>query len=280
MNVHILVVDDDALMRRSLAFNLEQNGFKVSTAVTAEDALALSRSNPPDLTLLDIGLPHIDGVEALRYFQRQADTPVIFVSARRSELDQILGPELAADDYITKPFKFKVLLVRIKAILRRCERARPTAPEPGRVQVGDLSIDPAAHTVTIAGQPVNLPPRELAILHTLALEAGRVVAVDDLLSRVWGAEYAGDTQAVYVYIRWLREKIEKDPAHPQRVLTVRGVGYKLEPHGRIRQPQENKYSYPGKRGAIRTKYFSKPGNRSKRSSSLFIAFWLNLTPVW
>jgi DNA-binding response OmpR family regulator len=233
MNTHILVVDDDALMRRSLAFNLEQHGFRVSTAATAEDGLGLAQSNPPDLILLDIGLPNMDGVEALRHFQQQADTPVIFVSARRSELDQILGLEMGADDYITKPFKFEMLLAHIKAILRRCERAGPTAPEPDQVQVGDLSIDPAAHTVTIAGQPVNLPPRELAILHTLALEAGHVVAVDDLLSRVWGAEYSGDTQAVYVYIRWLREKIEKDPAHPQRVLTVRGVGYKLEPHGRI-----------------------------------------------
>lgn len=231
MNTHILVVDDDALMRRSLAFNLEQNGFKVSTAATAEDGLGLSQSTPPDLILLDIGLPNMDGVEALHHFQQQADTPVIFVSARRSELDQILGLELGADDYITKPFKFEMLLAHIKAILRRYERAGSTAPEPGPVQVGDLSIDPAAHTVTIAGQPVNLPPRELTILHTLALEAGHVVAVDDLLSRVWGAEYAGDTQAVYVYIRWLREKIEKDPAHPQRVLTVRGVGYKLEPQG-------------------------------------------------
>jgi DNA-binding response OmpR family regulator len=231
MNTHILIVDDDALMRRSVAFNLEQNGFRVSTAATAEDALGLSQSNPPDLILLDIGLPNMDGVEALRRFHQQADTPVIFVTARRSELDQIFGLEVGADDYITKPFKFEMLLAHIKAILRRCKRTIPPISEPSSVQVGDLSIDPAAHAVTIAGQSVDLPSRELAILYTLALEAGRVVSVDDLLGRVWGAEYAGNTQMVYVYIRWLREKIEQDPAHPQRVLTIRGVGYKLEPQG-------------------------------------------------
>lgn len=231
MTQHILLVDDDELLRRSAAFNLQQNGFRVSTAATAEDALLLARRDPPHLILLDIGLPKMDGVEALRRFQKQAATPVIFVTARRSELDQILGLELGADDYITKPFKFEILLARIKAVLRRTERIVFSVPEPSPLQLGDLEIDPIAHTVTIAGQQVDLPPREFAILHTLALAAGRVVSVDDLLSQVWGAEYAGESQAVYVYIRWLREKIEKDPAHPHRILTVRGVGYKLAPQG-------------------------------------------------
>jgi DNA-binding response OmpR family regulator len=231
MSKHILLVDDDELMRRSVAFNLEQNNFRVSTTATAEDALELARRDPPHLILLDIGLPGMDGVEALRRFQQQADIPIIFVTARRSELDQIVGLELGADDYITKPFKFEMLLARVKAVLRRAKRDTPAAPEPKLLQVGDLVIDPAAHTVTIAGKPVDLSPREFAILHTLALEAGRVVSVDDLLNRVWGAEYAGEPQAVYVYIRWLREKIETDPTFPRRVVTVRGIGYKLEPQG-------------------------------------------------
>jgi DNA-binding response OmpR family regulator len=231
MSKHIFLVDDDELMRRSVAFNLEQNNFRVNTAATAEDALELARRDPPHLILLDIGLPGMDGVEALCRFQQQADIPIIFVTARRSELDQIVGLELGADDYITKPFKFEMLLARIKAVLRRATRDILSAPEPKLLQVGDLVIDPAAHTVTIAGKPVDLSPREFAILHTLALEAGRVVSVDDLLNRVWGAEYAGEPQAVYVYIRWLREKIETDPTSPRRVVTVRGVGYKLEPQG-------------------------------------------------
>ena len=229
MSKHILLVDDDELMRRGVAFNLEKNSFKVTTAATAEDALELARQNRPDLILLDIGLPGMDGVEALRRFQMQADTPVIFVTARRSEFEQILGLELGADDYITKPFKFEMLLARIKAVLRRVERSGLVEPEPQPLQVGDLVIDSAAHTVSVAGQAIDLPPREFAILHTLALEAGHVVSIDELLNRVWGAEYAGETQAVYVYVRWLRERIEADPTHPQRVLTVRGLGYKLEP---------------------------------------------------
>lgn len=231
MPKHILLVDDDKLMRRSVAFNLEQNGYRVSTAASAENALKQARRDLPDLILLDIGLPGMDGLEALRRFQKQADTPIIFVTARRSELDQILGLELGADDYITKPFKFKVLLAHIKAVLRRFERLTPSTPAAKPLEVGDLVIDAAAHTVTIAGEPVDLPPREFAILHTLALEAGRVISVDDLLSRVWGAEYSGESQAVYVYIRWLREKVEADPKRPRRILTVRGIGYKLEPQG-------------------------------------------------
>jgi DNA-binding response OmpR family regulator len=231
MNSHILLVDDDALLRRSLAFNLEQASYRVSTAANAEDALALARRDRPDLVLLDIGLPGMDGLDALRYFQAQIGVPVIFLTARRRELDQVLGLEMGADDYITKPFDLDVLLARIKAVLRRSER--PTAPtaEPTSLTVGDMVIDPAAHTLTLAGRPIELPPREFDLLHTLALEAGRVVSADELLSRVWGAEYEGESQVVYVHIRWLREKLEEDPHNPCRIVTVRGVGYKLEPQG-------------------------------------------------
>lgn len=230
MAKHILIVDDDALLRRSLAYNLEQAGYRVNTAASAEDALELARRDSPDLTLLDINLPGMDGLDALRNFQRQADTPIIFVSARRREIDQALGLELGADDYVTKPFDLNVLLARIKAVLRRTERATLPAPKSGLVEIGDVVIDPAAHTVSIAGKPVDLPPREFALLHALALAAGRVVSTDELLAQVWGAEYAGEPQVVYVHIRWLREKFEVDPQHPRRIVTVRGVGYKLETH--------------------------------------------------
>jgi DNA-binding response OmpR family regulator len=230
MSKHILLVDDDALMRRSLAFNLEQAGYRTSTAGSAEDGLNLARRDPPDLILLDIGLPGMDGLDALRDFQQQADTPIIFVTARRRELDQALGLELGADDYVTKPFDMNVLLARIKAVLRRVERATPANASPQRLEVGDLVIETGAHVATLAGNRLELSPREFALLHALALHAGRVMSVEELLTQVWGAEYAGESQVVYVHIRWLREKIETDPKYPQRIVTVRGVGYKLEPH--------------------------------------------------
>ncbi len=230
MSKHILVVDDDALMRRSLAFNLEQSGYRTSTAADAESALRLAQREPPDLILLDIGLPGMDGLDALRSFREKADTPIIFVSARRRELDQALGLELGADDYVTKPFDLNVLLARIKAVLRRSKRAAPLAATSERLEVGDLVVEPAAHVATLAGKRLDLAPREFAVLHTLAMKPGQVISVDELLAQVWGAEYAGEPQVVYVHIRWLREKIEADPKHPFRIVTVRGVGYKLEPH--------------------------------------------------
>jgi DNA-binding response OmpR family regulator len=229
MAEHILLVDDDKLLRRSLGFNLEQAGYRVSTAATAEDAIAFAERDRPDLVLLDIGLPGMDGLDALRHFEDRLHIPVIFLTARRRELDEVLGLELGADDYITKPFDQDVLLARIKAVLRRSERPGPAEREQEQLVVGDLIIDPAAHTVEVGGQPVDLPPREFGLLHALALEPRHVLSVDDLLNRVWGAEYVGESQVVYVHIRWLREKLEEDPHEPRRIITVRGVGYKLEP---------------------------------------------------
>jgi DNA-binding response OmpR family regulator len=228
MGRHILLVDDDPLMRRSLAFNLEQAGYRTSAAADAESALRLARRDPPDLILLDIGLPGMDGLDALRSFRDEAHTPVIFVTARRRELDQALGLELGADDYVTKPFDLDVLLARIKAVLRRSERVAPSAAAE-RLEVGDLVLEPPAHVATLAGARLDLAPREFALLHALALRAGQIVSVDDLLAQVWGAEYQGEPQVVYVHIRWLREKIEADPGRPCRIVTVRGLGYKLEP---------------------------------------------------
>ncbi len=229
MSKHILLVDDDALLRRSLAFNLEKAGYRASTSGSAEDALAIARRDPPDVVLLDIGLPQMDGLSAMRQFQDQMGIPVILLTARRRELDEVLGLELGAEDYITKPFDLDVLLARIKVVLRRSQRASLSTTQPRPLVVADLAIDPTAHTVSLRGRPVDLPPREFALLYALALDAGHVVSVDSLLTRVWGAEYEGESQVVYVHIRWLREKVEEDPQHPRRIISVRGVGYKLEP---------------------------------------------------
>ena len=182
---HILVVDDDALLRRSLAFNLEQAGYRASTAANAEDALALADRDPPDLVLLDIGLPDMDGMDALKRFRGRANVAVIFLTARRRELEQILGLELGADDYITKPFDIDLLLAHVKAVLRRVQ-VPGTRPPQEPIVVGDLVIDPAAHTVTLRGRAVDLTRREFDLLHALVLEAGHVVSVDDLLARCLG----------------------------------------------------------------------------------------------
>jgi len=226
---HILLVDDDLLLRRSVAFSLEHAGYRVTTAASAEDALAIVDRDPPNLVLLDIGLPGMDGLEALRRFREWPHAPpVIFVTARRRELEQVLGLELGADDYITKPFDKDVLLAHIKAVLRRVQQPLAPPSEPQLLTVGDLTIEPRTHQVRIGTRVVELTRREFDLLHALALEPGRILSAGDLLARVWGAEYQGEPQVVYVHIRWLREKLEVTPSRPRRIITVRGVGYKLE----------------------------------------------------
>jgi DNA-binding response OmpR family regulator len=225
---HILLVDDDVLLRRSVAFSLERAGYRVMTAASAEDALALTDRDPPDLVLLDIGLPGMDGLDALRRFrERPHAPPVIFVTARRRELEQVLGLELGADDYLTKPFDKDVLLAHIKAVLRRVQQPAAQPPEPQLLTAGDLTVDPRTHQVRVGKRAIELTRREFDLLYTLALEPGRILAADDLLTRVWGAEYQGEPQVVYVHIRWLREKLEEEPNRPRRIITVRGLGYKL-----------------------------------------------------
>lgn len=225
----ILVIDDDRLMRRSVALSLTNAGYATETAGSGEEGLALARQYRPDLVLLDIGLPGMDGLETLRAFQKEIAAPVIFVTARRRELDEIVGLEMGADDYVTKPFDMDVLLARVKAVLRRGQQNR-VAPAPTLpILVGDLRVDPAAHEVTIDNDVIELSPREFDLLHYLAQRAGEAVPLDEIVSDVWGDEWAGETQTVYVHVRWLRTKIEDDPAKPQRLLTVRGVGYRLVP---------------------------------------------------
>jgi DNA-binding response OmpR family regulator len=226
----ILIIDDDDLLRRSLAFNLERSRFNTRTAASAEDGIEMAHQSPPDLVLLDIGLPGMDGLAALRRLRDEMRLPVILLTARRRELDEVLGLEMGADDYVTKPFDFDVLLAHIKAVLRR---AVPAAePEAGSraVRAGDLVIDPDAHTAQVGEHSADLSPREYDLLYALARRAGKLVSIEDLLAQVWGAEFEGQPQVVYVHIRWLREKIEENPVQPQRILTVRGRGYKYIPH--------------------------------------------------
>jgi DNA-binding response OmpR family regulator len=229
MAKRILIVDDDELLRRSLAFNLEQAGFEINTAASAEDALDMVVVVAPDLVILDIGLPDMDGLDALRQFKGQFEMPVIFLTARRRELDEVVGLELGADDYVTKPFDVDVLIARIKAVLRRGNKPGQPSSEQSSLIVGDIIIDPKAHSVTVAGEAVNLAPREFDLLYSFASDPDHIITVEDLLARVWGAEYIGQPQVVYVHIRWLREKIEPVPEQPQRILTVRGKGYKFVP---------------------------------------------------
>lgn len=224
----IMVIDDDALMRRSLTYNLERAGFEATTASNAEDGLLMARQNKPDLVLLDIGLPGMDGLDALKHFRAKVGCPIIFVTARRRELDQIVGLESGADDYVTKPFDTDVLIARIKAVLRRSESQSLPEKETKSVNAGDLVIDPEKHTVLLNGRVIDLSPKEFALLSYLAANKGKMVSNSDLISNVWGEEYQGESQVLYVHIRWLREKIEDDPNNPTRIITVRGLGYRLE----------------------------------------------------
>ncbi|MDQ4076595.1 MAG: response regulator transcription factor [Chloroflexota bacterium] len=231
MRKEILVIDDDQLMRSSLSFHLENAGYRVQRAASAEEALKLLRTSSPDLILLDIGLPGMDGLEALRYLKQQ-HVPVILLTARRRELDEVLGLEVGADDYITKPFSQDVLLARIRRVLRRAAQRKEAPRELAPVRVGNLTIDPLARRVTLDHTPVELTPRAFDLLYALAAEAGRAIPLEDLLASVWGPAYAGETHLVYPHIRWLRQKLEEDASAPLMIQTVRGVGYKLVPRER------------------------------------------------
>ena len=230
MTSRVLIVDDDLLFSRSIAFSLRQAGFSTVTAASAEEAFDLLQSQPPNIILLDIGLPDMNGLEALRVFRRKVDVPIIFVTAHRHEIDEIVGLDAGADDYIAKPFDIDVLVARIKAVLRRAAYVeQPESMTEQPLRVGNLSIDPPAHAVKVGDHDVELSPKEFDLLLALAQEANHVLSMEKLLSRVWGENWIGETQTLYVHIRWLREKLEIDPNHPHRLLTVKGVGYKLVP---------------------------------------------------
>ena len=214
-------------MRRSLAASLGQTGYTVETAASGESAVQSVRRKAPDLVLLDVGLPGMDGMDTLRELRRDdPNLAVILVTGRRRELDEIVGLEMGADDYITKPFDMDVLLAHIKAVMRRAQAPPPLSLQRA-VSVGDLHMDPAAREAHIGARVLDLAPKEFDLLHALAQNAGRVLSLNELLERVWGPEWIGESQTLYVHIRWLREKVEDDPAHPRRIITVRGTGYKL-----------------------------------------------------
>ena len=221
-------------MRRSLAFNLQQAGYETQTAANAEDGIAIATHQRPDLILLDINLPGMDGLDALKEFNNNLHIPVIMLTARRRELDEVLGLELGADDYVTKPFDFNVLSAHVKAVLRRSQSTE-SGPQSssGSIESGLLRMDLDAHTAVYHEKELELSPKEFDLLFTLAKSANQVLSTDDILSRVWGAEFIGQPQVVYVHIRWLREKLEENPNKPQRIITVRGVGYKYIPDNLI-----------------------------------------------
>ncbi|MBI9042863.1 MAG: response regulator transcription factor [Anaerolineaceae bacterium] len=227
MSKRILLIDDDALIRRSLSFHLQQAGYQVQTANSAEEGLKIFVNELFDLILLDIGLPGMDGLEALRHFGDLVKTPVIFITARRRELDEALGLELGADDYITKPFDTSVLLARIKAVLRRSIQKQPPIPINEAFSAGGFEIDPQTHTVKSNEKQINLTPIEFKLFITLARLPEKTFSVNELLSIVWGEAYIGQPQVVYVHMRALRSKIETNPDKPVRIINIRGVGYKF-----------------------------------------------------
>ena len=229
MRQKILVVDDDRLTRRSLSLHLEDAGYETIVAGDGAEAIELAELHHPDLILLDVVMPGMDGHEVLRRLQPNLGrVPVIYVTARRRELDELVGLELGADDYVTKPFEIDILLARIKAVLRRTVETADTGPSKP-IHAGELFIDPVAHVARLGNDEIEFTPKEFDLLLYLAENAGQVVSVEQILDHVWGEGWIGEDQTVYVHVRWLRTKIEADPRNPKRLLTVRGVGYKLMP---------------------------------------------------
>ena len=226
----ILVVEDDQNLLATLKYNLHKEGYRVVTAIDGAQALEVARNEKPRLIILDVMLPKLSGFEVCRILRKEMTVPILMLTAKTEEVDKIVGLEIGADDYITKPFSMRELLARVRAMLRRADMTRPEAPpdEPKKLQIGRLEIDTGRHQAYCDGQPLELTPKEYDLLVFLARHRGFVFSRDQLLEKVWGYDYAGDTRTVDVHIRWLRQKIEADPAQPKSLLTVRGAGYKLE----------------------------------------------------
>ena len=229
----ILVVEDDATLLDVLRYNLTKEGYSVLTAKDGQEGLELARNRKPDLLLLDIMLPRLDGLEVCRILRKETSVPILMLTAKADEIDKVVGLEVGADDYVSKPFSLRELLARVKAMIRRSDMARSEAGaiEPSdteMVVLGNLTVDLSRHVVMKDGETVSLSPKEFDLLAFLAQNRRRAFSRDYLLDKVWGYEYGGDTRTVDVHIRWLRQKIEVEPSRPVRILTVRGVGYKLE----------------------------------------------------
>jgi DNA-binding response OmpR family regulator len=232
MPAKILVVDDDPLLCHTLKYRLEREGYTVTTCKSGEEALSSARLDPPNLVLLDIGLPDLDGLAVARTLSAERHVPIIFLTARSQEVDIVVGLELGAEDYITKPFGMRELIARIRVVMRRAEQPSAIARE-SVIVAGDLALDPRAHTVHLRGRRVDLPPKEFDLLRLLMAHAGQVLSTDYLLRAVWGDDFVGAVQVLYVRIGWLREQVEDDPHSPRRILTVRGVGYKFAAEGEV-----------------------------------------------
>jgi two-component system alkaline phosphatase synthesis response regulator PhoP len=234
------VVDDEPVLVETIAYNLEQAGYQVTTAADGASALQAARREVPDLIILDIMLPEMDGLEVCRQLRREsstATTPIMMLTAKSDEIDKVVGLEVGADDYVTKPFGRRELLARVRALLRRSDyvpleaekSAQETDNEVPRANrelvAGPLRIDLAGRRVNCRGNEMELQPKQFELLTYLVRNRGTVLTRDQLLHNVWGYDYAGDTRTVDVHVRWLREKLEEDPANPRLIQTVRGVGY-------------------------------------------------------
>jgi DNA-binding response OmpR family regulator len=233
MSHKILVVEDNVTLLDTLQYNLARQEYEVCTASDGTRALQVARQEHPDLIVLDLMLPELDGLEVCRILRQETIVPVLMLTARTSEVDKVVGLEVGADDYVTKPFSMREFLARVKTLLRRAsflreELASQTGPEHRKLVVGDLIIDQMRCEVTREGKPIHLKPQEYELLVFLVTNRGIALSRDLILERVWGWDYDGGSRTVDVHVRWLREKIEKDPGNPKRIITLRGIGYRFE----------------------------------------------------
>ncbi len=227
----ILLIEDDEIIAEPLIFGLQDAGFLVLHSTDGKAGLALARKAEPDLILLDVMLPVMDGYAVCRTLRQESAVPILMLTARGQEMERVMGLELGADDYIVKPFSFRELLARVRAVLRRQELDRGPGEVSDQVVVGALRLDRTARQMWAGERQIDLSQREFDLLYTLLSHAGQALARQDLLDAVWGAEWIGDVRTLDVHIRWLREKIEVDPSNPRYIETVRGFGYRLaEPH--------------------------------------------------
>ena len=225
MSRTILVVDDEQTIREALAYNLEREGYRVVTATDGREALSEFRARRPDLVVLDLMLPELSGVEVCRIMRRESAVPILMLTAKDSELDKVVGLEVGADDYITKPFSLRELIARVRALLRRSDQQVEAEETPPVVDLGHVQADLAGHRLLRDGQPIPVKPKAFELLAFLLRHPGQVFTRDQLLENVWGYDYAGGTRTVDVHIHWLRSDVEEDPASPSLIHTVRGVGY-------------------------------------------------------
>ncbi|MDQ3391644.1 MAG: response regulator transcription factor [Actinomycetota bacterium] len=212
----------------ALMIGLKREGFNVEVATDGVQALERFEAVKPDVLLLDVMLPRISGIDVCRQIRKVSQVPIIMVSAKGGEIDTVVGLEVGADDYVTKPYRIRELVARIRAVLRRAPGDGAGDLGPGGLAVGDVVLDPDEHTVALAGEPLTLPLKEFELLRVLLANAGRVLPREMIIDRVWGSDYVGDTKTLDVHIKRLRSKIEPDPAVPTRIVTIRGLGYKYE----------------------------------------------------